>query len=343
MTLREFGGAWAEGYLHQLWPDHIEHKRTADDDLWRMKKHIFPVLGHVPIRDVSLDDADHVMSALPRSLSKATRRHVGQLLVRLLRLATYPARLREASPIPRGWLPKLGKKKKQYPILLASEDAALLAKTTIPLNRRLTYGILHREGLRRGDLETLRWRQLDLEHGTLRIESDKTNHPRMFLLTAGVAETLRRWKKTKGAVSPDDLVLVDHTNKLPDMDHLAALLRHDLRKAGVTRSELFEAHTGWGRLNAHTLRHSYVTRSLARGVPEDAVRQRTGHVSNELRRYREAAQSLAELHLDDLVPLDEAIPELAGVGQKVGQTLAHVEKRVEIFSSKLDEKSRLLN
>jgi galactokinase len=78
-------------------------------------------------------------------------------------------------------------------------------------------------------------------------------------------------------------------------------------------------------------------------VPEDAVRQRTGHVSNELKRYREAAQSLAELHLDDLVALDEAIPELSRVGQKMGQTLAHVEKRVEISTPKFDEKSRLLN
>jgi integrase len=344
MTFREFGGAWADGELHKIWPDHIDIKRSAADDLWRMKKHIFPTIGHIPVRDITLDHVDDVMSRLPRTLSKATRRHVAQIIVRLMRLAAYPTRLRASSPIPTGWLPKLGKKKKkQYPILWASEDLALLRERSIPLERRLTFGILHREGLRRGDLACLRWRQLDLDNGTMRIESDKTNHSRMFVLNVGVTAALRRYKQLKGPTGENELVLVNARGKLPDMDHLAALLRKDLQKVGVSRSELFEAHGNWGRLNAHTLRHSFVTRSLARGVPEDAVRQRTGHISNELRRYREAAQSLAELHLDDLVPLDQAIPELAGVGQKVGQTLAHVEKRVEIFAQKIDDKSRLLN
>jgi len=343
MTLREFGGAWADGELNRIWPDHIDIKRSAADDLWRMKKHIFPAIGHLPVRDITLDHVDDVMSRLPRTLSKATRRHVAQIIVRLMRLAAYPTRLRPSSPIPTGWLPKLGKKKKQYPILWAGEDLALLREQSIPLERRLAYGILHREGLRRGDVAGLRWRQLDLENGTMRIESDKTDHARMFALNAGVAAALRRYKELKGAVGQNDLVLTNVRGKLPDMDHLAALLRSDLQKSGIARNELFEAHGNWGRLNAHVLRHSYVTRSLARGVPEDAVRQRTGHVSNELRRYREAAQSLAELHPDDLVSLVDAIPELGGVGQKVGQTLAHVEKRVEIFAPKIDEKSRLLN
>jgi hypothetical protein len=62
-------------------------------------------------------------------------------------------------------------------------------------------------------------------------------------------------------------------------------------------------------------------------VPEDHVRQRTGHVSSELRRYREFAESVADLKLEELTPLHEAIPELARVGQKVGQNVAHVEKR----------------
>ena len=70
----------------------------------------------------------------------------------------------------------------------------------------------------------------------------------------------------------------------------------------------------------HTLRHSYVTRSLARGVPEDLVRQHTGHLSSELQRYREFAKSVAELALDDLSPLHETIPELARVGHSLGQT-----------------------
>jgi integrase len=256
-----------------------------------------------------------------------------------MHIAVYPARLRTSSPIPRGWLPKPGKKLK-YPILLPEEDAALLQTTTIPIHRRLLYGILHREGIRRGDAAGLRWRQLDLNLGTLRIEDDKTDNSRMFTLDPGVVAALRAWKEMKGETASDDLVLAGDNGRVANLDHLAADLRDDLRAAGVTRSELFEAHGRWGRFVAHTLRHSYVTRSLARGVPEDTVRQHTGHVSNELRRYREFATSVAELHLEDLIPLNEAIPEFAKVGHNVGHNVGQAEIR---RSSGAERNPKLLN
>jgi hypothetical protein len=111
----------------------------------------------------------------------------------------------------------------------------------------------------------------------------------------------------------------------------------------VNRPELFEGHGTWARFNVHTLRHSYVTRSLARGVPEDAVRQHTAHRSNELRRYREFATSIEELELEDLTPLDAAIPDLRGVGQRVGQEVGQTKKHGPAVLPKLNEKSRLLN
>ncbi len=103
--------------------------------------------------------------------------------------------------------------------------------------------------------------------------------------------------------------------------------------AGICRSA--DAHGAWRRFNAHTLRHSYVTRNLARGVSEDLVRMHTGHRSNELRRYREFASSFAELKLEELTPLNEAIPELSRVGQ--------VEKRVPGGAGDRDENPNLLN
>ena len=152
----------------------------------------------------------------------------------------------------------------------------------------------------------------------MRIESDKTDHARMFALNAGVAAALRRYKELKGAVGQNDLVLTIVRGKLPDMDHLAALLRSDLQKSGIARNELFAAHGSWGRLNAHVLRHSYVTRSLARGVPEDAVRQRSREellhqhliVTNfqALGRTEDAESLLAKLQPDDIdfLVIDEA-------------------------------------
>jgi hypothetical protein len=69
------------------------------------------------------------------------------------------------------------------------------------------------------------------------------------------------------------------------------------------------------------------------------VRQHTGHLSNELRRYREFATSVTDLKLGDALPLRIAIPELAGMGQNLGQA----EKPHPTRSENRDEKSRLLN
>jgi len=83
-----------------------------------------------------------------------------------------------------------------------------------------------------------------------------------------------------------------------------------LKELGGNGEELFEANSTRMRFGVHGLRHSFVTRSLANGKNEDWVRLRTGHKSNELWRYREMANSLEELEIGDLLPLDQAIPEL---------------------------------
>ncbi|HEY4105251.1 MAG TPA: hypothetical protein VGM44_15240, partial [Polyangiaceae bacterium] len=150
-------------------------------------------------------------------------------------------------------------------------------------------------------------------------------------------------KQMKPQSRADDLVFADEAGELPEMQHLARRLREDLLTAGVTRPELFEGHGTWARFNVHTLRHSYVTRSLARGVPEDTVRQHTAHISNELRRYREFATSIEELHLEDLTPLDVAIPEFRGVGQRVGQEVGQLKRLHPAQAPESPEKPRLIN
>ena len=61
-----------------------------------------------------------------------------------------------------------------------------------------------------------------------------------------------------------------------------------------------------------------VTRNLALGRNEDWVRQRTGHKSEELLTYRQAAKSLAELDPAEVDPLALAIPEFVDGPAEVG-------------------------
>jgi hypothetical protein len=74
-----------------------------------------------------------------------------------------------------------------------------------------------------------------------------------------------------------------------------------------------------------------------------AMRSHTAHKSSELHRYREFANSIAALNLADLTPLNEAIPELRGVGQRVGHSMGQAKKHTPAAVPNRGDKSRRLN
>jgi integrase len=67
----------------------------------------------------------------------------------------------------------------------------------VTLERRMLYGVLAREGLRLGEALRLEWSDLDLEHGTLSLDENKTDDPRTWALGLDVAE-----RSSSGRSSP---------------------------------------------------------------------------------------------------------------------------------------------
>ncbi len=181
VTLASFATSWTEGELHARWPDHVPPKdaRGAAADARVFRKYINPHIGSKALERVTLEDADRVLANLPAHLSPVSRRAVAQALHRALALAVYPARHMRESPIPKGWLPKL-KRSKAFTFVYPEEDAALLAHTDVPLVRRLFFGVLAREGMRRDELADLRWDDLDLQRGMVRLDVNKTDDPRAW-------------------------------------------------------------------------------------------------------------------------------------------------------------------
>jgi hypothetical protein len=127
-TFRQFAERWTSGELHRLYPDHVGTKKTIDDDKQRLRDYVYPVIGDLAIAElvgaVGLERADEVMLKLP-TRSPQTRRHVAQTIHRVFTMAAYPARIIPASPLPKGWLPKV-KSGKARTYLYPDEDAKLL-------------------------------------------------------------------------------------------------------------------------------------------------------------------------------------------------------------------------
>jgi integrase len=329
-TFREVGEWWTSGDAHRDFPDHVRHSDHTMDEGRLARLYGAPVaggttLGDVPVDRFTIDHAQAAMTALEKLRASkfarqvrrpATRRQYAQLLNRVLTLAVWPLRVIEANPLPRGFLPKIGKPP-AYAYLYPAEDAALLASVgdapqAVPLAFRLLYGFLAREGCRLGEALDLRWRDLDLEKGVLTLDRNKTDDARAWVLDPGVARALDAWKARLGE-GGSELVFV-HEGGVIVQDGLAERLRADLLVAGVTRPELHTSGENRGQFRVHDLRGTFVTLSLACGKSETWVADRTGHTSSQMiNRYRRAARSATELGLGQLAPLDEAIPEFSSL------------------------------
>jgi len=312
-TFVDFAREWTSGKLHTKFPDHVSKKKDSDADERYLTNYVEAIIGDLAIDAFTLDHADQIMASIPEGRAASTRRHVAQFVRRVCALAVYPARLRKDSPIPRGWLPKV-KVTKAFTHLYPDEDRQLLGcagTEGVPLIRRLFYGVLAREGLRRSELASIRFRDLDLEVGRISLDENKTDDPRTWALDPGVRRALKAWKdRFCPDASHDDYVFAEAGVPLY-VNRLAADLQNDLRTAECKREQLYERSASRRPLRAHDLRATFVTVSLANGKTETFVADRTGHRSSAMiNRYRRAARTWSELDLGPLAPLDEAIPEL---------------------------------
>ena len=330
-TFAELTREWTSGELHRRCPDHVRAKdSTRDEEIARL--YVNDVIGHLPVDLVTLQHAEQVMAAAsgrklerdklrggtPREPSQSTRRKIAQLLRHVLALAVYPGRYRESNPIPSGWVPS-AKTVKAKECLWPDEDAKLLACRSVPLMRRLAYGILAREGFRTDELGSLRWSDLDLERGRVRLDTNKTKDPRSWWMRPDTTAALVAWRKLTGNPEGSAYVLSEKGVGI-DMKPLAKLLRRDLKAAGVTRAELFERSATRQPLRAHDLRATFVTLSLANGKSETFVADRTGHRSSQMiNTYRRRAREWTALAAGELRSMVDAIPEL---GEGVCPSLA---------------------
>jgi integrase len=179
LTFRKFAERWTSGELARLYLDHIEIKASVDDDVERLEKHVYPHVEDVPLTALSRTLADGVMAKLP-SMAKGTRRHIAQLINRVLNLGVFTGELKY-NPLPRGWLPKAPQAASiAKEALLPSEEAMLLigrdakGKTVVPLAYRVAYSFLHREGMRKSEVQNLTWADLNLDKGVVSLDLNKT-------------------------------------------------------------------------------------------------------------------------------------------------------------------------
>ncbi len=299
-TFDDIAQKWISGELARDHCDYVRAKRSAASDKSRYNKWIKPKVGNVPVKGFTTEHAEAVMAQAIGGDS--SRRHVVNFMQRLLAMCVYPLKLIVANPLPKGFRPRL-KKKRGKTFLYADEDARLLACTAVPLAHRILYGVLAREGLRKSEALAMTTKDLDLEHGMIHLDKNKTDEPRMWDARPEGVRALRWW--IEGGLSSSVLFQLEG-------EHLAQTFREHLALAGIERERLFSDTEEKSPIVLHDLRATFVTLSLAAGKSEAWISARTGHRSSEqIATYRRQAMSINEVRLYELGAMDRLIPEIA--------------------------------
>jgi len=313
-TFQQVGDMWTSGEIARLYPDRVVVKSNAWKDEGLLNKHVYPIVRDVSIAAFTLEHADAVMRALPASYASGSRKQIAMLVSRILGLAAFPLKLIAVSPLPKGWIPRRGPGK-ALSYLYPDEDARLVGCERVPLPLRVYYGFLDREGMRGSEAEGLEWSDVDLQRGAVTLDKNKTSDPRAWALSPGMARALSTWKEIqREEYGESEVVFLDEEGEpIAQLHHKhrAESFRAHLLLADVNRPALHERSPERRPIRAHDLRATFITIALANGKTEAWVADRTGHRSSHMiNRYRRAARTVAELGLGDLLPLDEAIPEL---------------------------------
>ena len=253
-----------------------------------LKNHIKPQIGSVPLADLTSLDLQRFYKHLldggrvdrieakkkPKGLAPKTVRNILQIISSALKLAV-EQRLIARNPADGCALPKAERKEMQtLPIeqltsfLREAKDSGVFALYYIDLTT----------GLRRGELLGLKWSDIDLERGDLRVQRQigridgkiiemplKTkNAYRTLPLSADAIDVLMQQRRKTGN---SEWVFPSPSGGPISPDSVLHMLHRVLKRAGLPK------------VRFHDLRHTFATMALQNGVDVKTVSSMLGHYS----------------------------------------------------------------
>ena len=282
-TVGQWMDVWFENYAkikvrpssHQTYRGYIEN-------------HIKPNIGSIPLNKLTSLELQKFYKKLlgngrverieskkqPKGLSAKTVRNINQIISSALNLAI-EQKLLLTNPADACALPKLEHREmKTLPV----EQLASFLREAKESGVFEMYYIELATGLRRGELLGLKWSDIDLEHGNLRVQRQivridgeiveaplKTkNAYRTLPLSTDAVDVLKEQKKKCGN---SQYVFPSPTGGPISPDSVLHMLHRVLKRAGLPR------------VRFHDLRHTFATLALQNGVDIKTVSGMLGHFS----------------------------------------------------------------
>lgn len=184
---------------------------------------------------------------------------------------------------------------RRLPVVLAHEEVLALFDVVSNLKHRTILMTLYSAGLRLGEALRLKTPDIDSQRMTIRLDQSKGRKDRYVMLSERLLETLRRyWSEYR----PGEWLFPGRIPTRP-LTHAAVeqAFRAARDRAGIRK-----------KATPHTLRHSFATHLLERGVNIRVIQRLLGHRSL---RTTEVYTHVAQNYLQDTKsPLDDLLPDI---------------------------------
>ena len=244
-----------------------------------LRVHLIPALGDFRLRDIIREPIQTMLNAkLAEGLAWETVHHLQCALSKILGTAVEWGYI-EANPVRMTRLPR---RRRTYGKVVLTPVQLRLLVARLPEPSRSLVLLLVLTGMRIGELLALRWRNVDLVTGLLRVEETvydghfdepKSKHSARLVPLGPQAVALLVERRRQGF--KDGSSLVFSSRKATTLDR-HTLLSRQLKPAAQA--------VGLGNVTWHLLRHSNATLHDSLGTPLGTVQALLGHSSSEITR-----------------------------------------------------------
>ena len=283
-TFHEFAETW--------WVEREREWRDATkaDYRWRLEAHLLPFFAAHRLPDITIAEVDSYKATKLRE-DRLGGESINKTLVLLSSIleAAEERDLISRNPA-RGRRRRLRAQKPSRSYLDSSEQVAALLEAAGQLdsearsdrrhvNRRAMLSVLTFAGLRLGELLALRWRDVDLASGRLRIGEAKTDAGRRYVTIRPALRDDLAALKAAADPSPEALVFGTATGR----PHGATNVRKRVLAPAVARSNELLTSRGAAplpdHLTPHSLRRTFASVLYAIGEDPPTVMAEMGHTS----------------------------------------------------------------
>lgn len=286
-TLAEFA---TETYL----PYARLHKKSWQDDESKIRRDIGAMLGNIPINEITTKDVMQLHSAIGNRAAAATANRYRALLSGMFSLAV-KCELVTRNPVTNVKKFKEADPRERY--LSGEELGRFLLALNVEAGKTAANAIvmLLLTGLRRMELFSLRWTEVDLSRATIRLLHTKAGRGRTVVLNSSALGILRKIKEDADPACPWVFPAYRGDGHLVDV---RKALKRTMKRANISD------------LRPHDLRRSFASLGINAGVDLYQIKDLLGHSSVAV-----TQRAYAHLQQNTLRSASEVVAQTIGQAQ----------------------------